>query len=352
MKSNIICIYPEDETTSFLLPVYECLSNLPNFVGYRNNTTQPDCTRLIIDALTRADSSSIVVFLGHGASNKLYGSVYPDGTKHILLDDSHIEFFSKFILIYLDNNKPELIILDVSLPDGNGFDLYKSAIKEKEIPVIFLTARDDEDDVIKGLSLGAEDYMTKPFSTKELLVRVKNIILRNNKISIINVKDISFDLNKMIVSKNGKEIDLTSLELKILHLLFNNIGKVVRRNTILDKIWEWTGNDVDNHTITVYLKRIREKLGLVYREAWEELGFTEFNPIHIETYQFESEIEKELVNVFAVVGTYELHPDMDEVDEGRWWDLADIDANLGKGIFTPNFESEFTMIRKPLLALL
>ena len=124
-----------------------------------------------------------------------------------------------------------------------------------------LTARDDEDDVIKGLSLGAEDYMTKPFSTKELLVRVKNIILRNNKISIINVKDISFDLNKMIVSKNGKEIDLTSLELKILHLLFNNIGKVVRRNTILDKIWEWTGNDVDNHTITVYLKRIREKLG-------------------------------------------------------------------------------------------
>ena len=167
----------------------------------------------------------------------------------------------KSAIEYLDNSKPELIILDVSLPDGNGFDLYKSIIKEKEIPVIFLTARDDEDDVIKGLSLGAEDYMTKPFSTKELLVRVKNIILRNNKISIINVKDISFDLNKMIVSKKGNEIDLTSLELKILHLLFNNIGKVVRRNTILDKIWEWTGNDVDDHTITVYLKRIREKLG-------------------------------------------------------------------------------------------
>lgn len=167
----------------------------------------------------------------------------------------------KSAIEYLDDNKPELIILDVSLPDGNGFDLYKSVIKEKEIPVIFLTARDDEDDVIKGLSLGAEDYMTKPFSTKELLVRVRNIILRNNKISVINVKDISFDLNKMIVSKKGNEIDLTSLELKILHLLFNNIGKVVRRNTILDKIWEWTGNDVDNHTITVYLKRIREKLG-------------------------------------------------------------------------------------------
>ena len=90
----------------------------------------------------------------------------------------------------------------------------------------------------------------------------------------------------------------------------------------------------------------------VYREATEELGFTEFNPIYLETYQFESQIEKEMVNVFAVVGSYELHPDLDEVDEGRWWELADIDANLGKGVFTPNFESEFTMIRKALLALL
>ncbi len=90
----------------------------------------------------------------------------------------------------------------------------------------------------------------------------------------------------------------------------------------------------------------------VYREASEELGFTEFNPIYLETYEFESSIEKEMVNVFAVVGSYDLRPDLDEVDEGRWWDLADIDANLGKGIFTPNFESEFMMIRKSLLALL
>ncbi len=90
----------------------------------------------------------------------------------------------------------------------------------------------------------------------------------------------------------------------------------------------------------------------VYREASEELGFTEFNPIYLETYEFESSIEREMVNIFAVVGSYDLHPDLDEVDEGRWWDLADIDSNLGKGIFTPNFESEFQMIRKSLLALL
>ncbi len=90
----------------------------------------------------------------------------------------------------------------------------------------------------------------------------------------------------------------------------------------------------------------------VYREASEELGFTEFNPIYLETYEFESPVEREMVNVFAAVGSYELHPDLDEVDEGRWWELADIDANIGKGIFTPNFESEFQMIRKSLLALL
>lgn len=161
---------------------------------------------------------------------------------------------------YLNNNTPELIILDVSLPDGNGFNLYEDNIKKSQIPVIFLTARDDEDDIIKGLNLGAEDYMTKPFSTRELLARVNKIILRNKKSSVIKVKDISFDLDKMVVSKDNIKVELSSLELKILHLLFINIGSVVSRNTILEKIWEWTGNDVDDHTITVYLKRIREKL--------------------------------------------------------------------------------------------
>ena len=103
--------------------------------------------------------------------------------------------------------------------------------------------------------------MTKPFSTRELLARVNKIILRNKKSSVIKVKDISFDLDKMVVSKNNIKVELSSLELKILHLLFINIGSVVSRNTILEKIWEWTGNDVDDNTITVYLKRIREKLG-------------------------------------------------------------------------------------------
>lgn len=90
----------------------------------------------------------------------------------------------------------------------------------------------------------------------------------------------------------------------------------------------------------------------LYREASEELGFSEFNPIYLETYEFESSVEREMVNVFAVVGTYDLCPDPEEIEEGRWWDVAEIDESIGKGIFTPNFESEYTMMRDALLALL
>jgi len=161
---------------------------------------------------------------------------------------------------YLEYNLPDIIILDVSLPDGNGFDLYKNAIKQKEISTIFLTAQDDENDIVKGLDLGAEDYITKPFSTKELLARMKRILLRNKKESVIKIKNLMFDLDEMTVTKNGEKIEFTALELKILSLLLYNKNKIVKRDTILDKIWEWTGNFVDDHTVTVYIKRIKDKL--------------------------------------------------------------------------------------------
>ena len=162
---------------------------------------------------------------------------------------------------FLEAEKPDLIILDISLPDGNGFDLYEKNIKVKDIPTIFLTAKDEEDDIVRGLDAGAEDYITKPFSIKELIARINKILLRNKKNTIIKVKDIEFDLDKMVVYKEKQEINLTSLELKILNLLFSNINKVVTRNDIIEKIWEWTGNDVNDNTVTVYLKRIREKIG-------------------------------------------------------------------------------------------
>lgn len=161
---------------------------------------------------------------------------------------------------FLEAEKPDLIILDISLPDGNGFDLYEKNIKFKEISTIFLTAKDDEDDIVRGLDAGADDYITKPFSIRELIARINKILFRNKKNTIIKIKDIEFDLDKMVVYKGKKEINLTSLELKILNLLFSNINKVVTRNDIIEKIWEWTGNDVNDNTVTVYLKRIREKL--------------------------------------------------------------------------------------------
>lgn len=180
---------------------------------------------------------------------------------------------------YINNNKVDLIILDVSLPDGNGFSLYENKIKDLNIPTIFLTARDEEDDIVKGLELGVDEYITKPFSTKELLVRINRIIMRNKKNTIIEIDDIKYDYDKMEVYKNNIKVDLSSLEIKLLNLLFANLNKVVTRSSILDKIWEWTGNDIDDHTITVYFKRIREKLntniiitvkGIGYRIDYEK----------------------------------------------------------------------------------
>lgn len=164
---------------------------------------------------------------------------------------------------FLEENKQvDIAIIDISLPDGNGFDLYQNYIKEKNIPSIFLTARDSEDDVVKGLELGVEDYMTKPFSTRELLTRIKRNIMKHKNEAIITIEGISFDFDKMEVSKDGKVIPLTRLELMILQLLFTNLGKVVRREYIIEKIWEWTSNDVNDNTVTVYMKRIREKIGV------------------------------------------------------------------------------------------
>ena len=161
----------------------------------------------------------------------------------------------------LEKEKFDLIILDISLPDGNGFDLYKTIKEKYDTKTIFLTARDEEDDVVKGLELGAEDYITKPFSTRELLARINKIFLREKQKNIVKIKDITCDLDKMCVYKNDKEIAFSSLELKILVLLFTNLNKVTTREYIIEKIWDWTGNDVFDNTVTVYMKRIREKLG-------------------------------------------------------------------------------------------
>lgn len=162
---------------------------------------------------------------------------------------------------YLEKQTADLVVLDISLPDGSGMKMYEEYLSKKGIPTIFLTAIDEEEIIVKGLNLGADDYITKPFSSKELMARVNRVLFRNRREAEISIGDVSFNMEKMIVFKSGVQINLTSLELKILHLLFMNLNKAVSRNMILDKIWEWTGNDVDDHTVTVYMKRIREKVG-------------------------------------------------------------------------------------------
>ena len=166
-------------------------------------------------------------------------------------------------------NKVDLIILDVTLPDGDGFTFYKDYIKGN-IKTIFLTAKDTEIDIVTGLKLGAEDYITKPFFISELLLRVEKIL---NKKTIVKVKNITFDIEKQEVYKNDKIINLTSLELMILEILFININKTIKRELLLDKLWEYTGNDVDDHTLTVYIKRIKDKLDGDYVKTIKGIGY-------------------------------------------------------------------------------
>lgn len=163
----------------------------------------------------------------------------------------------------LNENKYNLIILDVMLPDGNGFELCKF-IKEKEkTPVIFLTAKDEEQDIVNGLELEAEDYIIKPFRTRELILRINNILKRYEKTENkrIQAKNVVVDVDASRVFVNGQETEFTALEYKILLLLLLNIGKTVTRDSILEKIWDVAGNFVNDNTLTVYIKRIRAKLG-------------------------------------------------------------------------------------------
>lgn len=155
------------------------------------------------------------------------------------------------------NKTYSLVILDISLPDGLGTDLFLEIKKNYQIPSIFLTAKDLESDIVNGFNLGIDDYITKPFLSGELLARI-NKILNVNK--LIKVSSITIDTNKMLVLKDNQEINLTSLEYQLLLLLFTNLNKVVTRDKIIDKIFDLTGNDVYDNTITVYIKRIREKL--------------------------------------------------------------------------------------------
>lgn len=167
-----------------------------------------------------------------------------------------------------------LIIIDITLPDGNGFELYKDIQKYNDAPVIFLTALDDEDSIVKGFDLGADDYITKPFSTRELLARIRRFTRKpKDTNTVITTGDITLDTDKREIRKNGSVVELTALEYRIFSLLMQNPGKTVSRESILDKIWDIAGNYVNDNTLTVYIKRIRTKLDTDLIKTVKGIGY-------------------------------------------------------------------------------
>jgi DNA-binding response OmpR family regulator len=183
-----------------------------------------------------------------------------------LLKDEQYEVISCFNIEdskqELLNNKFSLILLDLSLPDGNGLDLCKYIKQDYNIPVIIITANNEEESIVRGFDLGSDDYITKPFKTKELISRIKNILRRYKDIEedIINIDNIKIDTKSYMVYQNDIVVDLTPLEYKILLTLFQNKGIVLTREQILSNIWDVNDNYVNDNTLTVYIKRIREKL--------------------------------------------------------------------------------------------
>ena len=163
----------------------------------------------------------------------------------------------------IDGKEFSLYILDLALPNGSGYDVCKRIKAKGDLPVIFLTAYDDEVNVIMGFELGADDYISKPFRVKELMLRIKSVMRRySNETSdgIIKINNLKINTNEAKVYKNNEEIILTAMEYRLLLILLSNRGKVLSRTALLENIWDVAGDFVEDNTLTVYIKRLRDKI--------------------------------------------------------------------------------------------
>ena len=163
----------------------------------------------------------------------------------------------------ISKNEFSLCILDLTLPDGNGYDVCKFIKSKYNIPVIFLTAADDEVNAVMGLEMGADDYISKPFRLKELMARIKMILKRYSKNGAENTArlgDITINISQAKVYKRGEEIILSAMEYRLLLIFVNNPGVVMSRLQLLENIWDVEGDFVNDNTLTVYIKRLRDKL--------------------------------------------------------------------------------------------
>lgn len=162
---------------------------------------------------------------------------------------------------FLVENKFDLALVDISLPDGNGFTVYTEIKAEQDIPVIFLTASGDESSVVTGLNMGAEDYVTKPFRPRELLARMKVALRKSGQIqATFEINGLFVDSTSGLVKKNGNEVFLSALEYRLLLIFINNPNIILTRERLLDELWDSTGEFVNDNTLTVYIKRLREKI--------------------------------------------------------------------------------------------
>ncbi len=169
----------------------------------------------------------------------------------------------KAAIDYIENKGPEIdiVLLDVSLADGNGFAVCSAIKQTTDIPVIFLTASGDEFSVVTGLDMGADDYIAKPFRPRELISRIKNVLRRSGRINtVLELGDVKIDTTAGNVTKSGKEVILSALEYRLLLIFANNKGNVLSRSRLLDEIWDVAGDFVNDNTLTVYIKRLREKI--------------------------------------------------------------------------------------------
>ena len=161
----------------------------------------------------------------------------------------------------LSEERADLVLMDVSLEEGNGFSACKAIKAQYGIPVIFLTASDDEFSTVTGFDLGADDYVPKPFRPRELASRIKNVLrLTGNTGKTVKLGDVVVDTEKGLAMKNNRDLFLSALEYRLLLVFINNRGIVLTRNQLLDAIWDVAGEYVNDNTLTVYIKRLREKI--------------------------------------------------------------------------------------------
>ncbi len=195
------------------------------------------------------DDKSIVTNLTEFLQKEGFAITSVDGQRKalVLLGESSSEF--------------DLILLDVSLADGNGFSICSAVKSTTNLPVIFLTASGDEYSVVTGLDLGADDYISKPFRPRELVSRIHNILRRYGKSNaLLEYKNLRVDIVRGTIHKDGKEIFLSALEYRLLLYFFNNRDIILSRSQLLEALWDIAGEFVNDNTLTVYIKRLREKI--------------------------------------------------------------------------------------------